>query len=299
MSFPTTLTNAIDNITDIVAAHLNNLEAKVGINGSNVPASLDYLLKSTASVDPGHKHTGNSISGLGNNDLITHMLGMTPPGLTVRNNAALPNVKLEMSARSIWLKDASGNPYFLNAPSLTTLDLSNAGSIGVVNGIKSAILAASTQYYLYVIAKANGANGLWLDSSATAPALPADYIYYRLISTPRTDASSHFLKIIQYGNEVSYFAPLQELNNNTNTNYTALILQYVPAIAYKAELLLATGGAGAVYLSMDGVNALYAVTVSTLQTYVTLHLPTPPTIYYKLVGGSGVILYTTKYYLTL
>lgn len=42
---------------EIVAKHLNNLEAKVGIDGSAVPASLDYLLKSPASRDPGHKHT--------------------------------------------------------------------------------------------------------------------------------------------------------------------------------------------------------------------------------------------------
>ena len=53
MSFPTTLTNAVDGVTEIVAAHLNNLEAKVGIDNSGVATSLDYLLKNSASINPG------------------------------------------------------------------------------------------------------------------------------------------------------------------------------------------------------------------------------------------------------
>jgi hypothetical protein len=56
MAFPTSLTNAVDGVTEVVAAHLNNLEAKVGIDGSAVTTSLDYLLQNSASVDPGHKH---------------------------------------------------------------------------------------------------------------------------------------------------------------------------------------------------------------------------------------------------
>ncbi len=64
MAFPTNLTNAVDGVTDVVADHLNNLEAKVGIEGSLVTTSLDYLLKNSASVDPGHGHTQASISGL-------------------------------------------------------------------------------------------------------------------------------------------------------------------------------------------------------------------------------------------
>ena len=56
MAFPTTLTNAVDGVTPIVAAHLNNLEAKVGVDGSSVPTSLDYLIKNPSSIEPGHKH---------------------------------------------------------------------------------------------------------------------------------------------------------------------------------------------------------------------------------------------------
>jgi hypothetical protein len=58
--FPVVLTNAVDGVpgvgTPIAAKHLNDLEAKVGINGSAVTTSLDYLLRSASSIEPGHKH---------------------------------------------------------------------------------------------------------------------------------------------------------------------------------------------------------------------------------------------------
>lgn len=57
MAFPTDLTNAVDGVTEIVADHLNNLERKVGIDHSGDAASLDYLLRNSASSNPGHRHT--------------------------------------------------------------------------------------------------------------------------------------------------------------------------------------------------------------------------------------------------
>jgi hypothetical protein len=56
MPFPTELSNILPGVTEIVAAHINNLEAKVGIDNSAVPTSLDYLVKNPGSLDPGHKH---------------------------------------------------------------------------------------------------------------------------------------------------------------------------------------------------------------------------------------------------
>lgn len=59
--FPVALTNAQDGPpgvgTPLMAKHLNNLEAKVGIDASAVPTSLDYLLRNPASIEPGHKHS--------------------------------------------------------------------------------------------------------------------------------------------------------------------------------------------------------------------------------------------------
>ncbi|MFA4902878.1 MAG: hypothetical protein WC600_09045 [Desulfobaccales bacterium] len=63
MAFPTNLTNAVDGITDVMADHLNTLEAKVGIDGSLVTTSLDYLVKNPASDNPGHVHSAYQVSG--------------------------------------------------------------------------------------------------------------------------------------------------------------------------------------------------------------------------------------------
>ena len=62
MAFPASFTNAVDDVlpgsgTPITAALLNNLEIKVGIDASAAVTSLDYLLKNTASIEPGHKHS--------------------------------------------------------------------------------------------------------------------------------------------------------------------------------------------------------------------------------------------------
>lgn len=74
VNFPATLDDntTLHNIAtgDVYIASFHNdpkdavlaLEAKVGANNSAVVTSLDYLVKSTSSVDPGHKHTGTSLT---------------------------------------------------------------------------------------------------------------------------------------------------------------------------------------------------------------------------------------------
>ena len=66
-NFPTSLDSfsaLVDNVDDVLAAVPNDradsieaIEAKLGIDGSAVATSIDYLLKSASSTDPGHKHS--------------------------------------------------------------------------------------------------------------------------------------------------------------------------------------------------------------------------------------------------
>lgn len=66
-AFPTSLdsiTDKVDNDDVVVAADVNGaydciekMQAKIGVDGSAVATSLDYLLKNAASANPGHKHT--------------------------------------------------------------------------------------------------------------------------------------------------------------------------------------------------------------------------------------------------
>jgi hypothetical protein len=65
-NFPTSFdiySTLLDNIHDVLAEHPNDrgdaieaIEAKLGVDSSAVATSIDYLLKSASSTDPGHKH---------------------------------------------------------------------------------------------------------------------------------------------------------------------------------------------------------------------------------------------------
>ena len=55
-TFPTGLNNFVANDT-IESEEWNAIETKIGIDSSAVTTSLDYLLKNSASSNPGHKHT--------------------------------------------------------------------------------------------------------------------------------------------------------------------------------------------------------------------------------------------------
>src|SRR6185437_8448460 len=86
---PTDLMNVISHSLEHSLENdaLAQLEAKVGVNGSPVTTSIDYLLKSTASVDPGHKHSPASLTTVvngptgptGANSVVTGPTGPTGP----------------------------------------------------------------------------------------------------------------------------------------------------------------------------------------------------------------------------
>lgn len=56
----TTPHSAIETAQNIA---LTAIEANLGVTGSNVVTTIDYILKNTASINPGHKHTYSSITG--------------------------------------------------------------------------------------------------------------------------------------------------------------------------------------------------------------------------------------------
>lgn len=71
--FPTDLTNAVDNTTDVLAKHLNNLEAKVGVDDSTVKTTLDFLLKAQPE---GHLINGKIVPSVASNNLTVALKGM-------------------------------------------------------------------------------------------------------------------------------------------------------------------------------------------------------------------------------
>jgi len=50
VDFPTALSEVVDNVDDVLAKHINDLEEKVGIDDSAVESSLDYKIANASDV---------------------------------------------------------------------------------------------------------------------------------------------------------------------------------------------------------------------------------------------------------
>lgn len=69
MAWPTTKTEWVDGVTELLAAWFNDTEDRIGIPGSSDTESLTYKLTHSESVDPGHKHTAGAFTGGANGDV--------------------------------------------------------------------------------------------------------------------------------------------------------------------------------------------------------------------------------------
>lgn len=117
MAFPTTKTNAVNNTTDVIAAHLNNLEDKVGIDNDDDVDSLDYLIKKKIG-DPVEVSTGaGTITGACNGSNTAFVLPDTPISNT-----------LDLYYEGQRLTVGAGNDYTISGATITTLFAPESGT---------------------------------------------------------------------------------------------------------------------------------------------------------------------------
>lgn len=166
-------------------------------------------------------------------------------GLLISNNATTPNTKVDIAAGQCrdsnnaidmllgdYLSQGYGTP---NAA--TTLNFGINGA----NGLDSGSIAASTMYYIYVIADSSGKNAVatLASTSASAPVLPFGYDSIRMIGAVKSDGSSHLLAFYASGSGNNrYFqwdAPIAVTvtDSGTSATYSAMDLSVgVPASKY-------------------------------------------------------------------
>jgi len=132
-----------------------------------------------------------------------------------------------------YCRDSTGC-WTLYCLSTTTI---NSGRVGLINGLDTGTLAASTVYAVHLLNDSTGklAPGYVISTSATAPTLPQGYDIFRRIGWAVTDGSSYFTKIIQSGTGLNrryeYDSMPRVLNGGAATSYTAIDLStYVPSI---------------------------------------------------------------------
>ena len=141
MAFPTSLTSAVDGVTDVLAAHINALETKVGIDASAVTTSHDYKLNEITGSD---EAVGKSATQTLTNKTLTS------PVINVGS-------------------DATGDLYYRSAGVYTRLGI---GSTGQLLTVASGLPAWATAGLA-----ADGwasAGETWTYASATSITVPSD-----------------------------------------------------------------------------------------------------------------------------
>lgn len=147
MSFPTTLTNYTGNETLYTGNHAQNhnaLEAKLGIDGSAVATSIDYLLKNSLSLDPGHKHTlANGASDVTASVAELNVLDGIPPTLTATElgyvDGVTSAIQTQIDSKQATISLTASRAVVSTAGGILGVATTTATEIGYVNGVTSAI----------------------------------------------------------------------------------------------------------------------------------------------------------------
>lgn len=80
---------------------INSLETKIGIDGSAVTSTIDYLLKNVASVDPGHHHSNSSIDSVASSKISGQTFPASGFIVGTTDSQALTNKTISGSSNTI------------------------------------------------------------------------------------------------------------------------------------------------------------------------------------------------------
>ncbi len=248
--------------------------------------------------------------------------------MNVSNNATTPNTKLDVTAGvcrdstntyDINLGNYNGQSNYGTANATTTL---NAAVLGV-NGIDTGAFAASKVYKVFVVADAVSANAtcvmLSLAAATTGPLLPFGYNIFRHIGYAVSDASVHFLKFYQSGNNnarvFTYDAcQATSVTAGTSATYAAITLTtLVPAVdqlqvrfeinwtANAAADTFAMQGANSTGDAFNAIAPVAGATAHTIAYPVVLAqlVTSAPTVNYKVsaVGGVAINVASFNFYI--
>ena len=220
----------------------------------------------------------------------------------ISNDATTPNTVLDISAgicrdqTDTYDLNLGNYDNFNNGQAANSVTLVNAAVNGI-NGLDTGSLAASTLYYVYVVAdpvKGNPTGAmLSLAAPSVGPLMPFGYSASRHIGYAITDASSHILAMYNSGNNSSrvltFDAPQATAVTAGNaTSYTAVALtKWVPPIANLQVSLAysyvpATAGNT---LKLQGLNSTGDAVTITGQV-ATVHISGNALVLAQLTGGN-------------
>lgn len=163
-----------------------------------------------------------------------------------------PNTQAFVVADEFTLENGFGDKWPLTLGVSVTADATVVGA----NGIDAGSLGTSQWYSLWVIGNSvtNTVAGL-ISLSATLPTLPAGYTFFARAGWMRTDGSSHFLKILQYGRAARYTGTMPQMASGAGTYASGVaVANFVPPTAAKI-VVTAAGAIGAAANLIVGAGA--------------------------------------------
>lgn len=254
--------------------------------------------------------TLNSLEGYNGNlsSWLTVPMGPTgfceARGLKITNDGVTPNSKIALTADAAQLATATGSGQAVNISSVV-VSINDATS--GANGLDTGSIAPSTWYHVWLINNGTTTAGL-LSLSATAPTLPAGYIYACREGAMRTDGASILYRTLQAGTTARYVVtastntasmPLVINFSSSNNSYTSVSMaSFAPLTAARITLTLAGTNVGDIWVAP---NANYGANTSTTNPPpIALHLGTGG-IYGSSIAASydlvleGAFIYYANY----
>lgn len=164
--------------TPVSSADINNvktaveaLEAKVGVDGSAVVTSFDWLLKNASSSDPGHVHTGASIGSLDGADITTGTVALARGGTGASLVIGAAGTFLQSNGAAVVFGTDGSSLNFLNASNITSGTLGDArlsSNVALLNAIQT-FTAANT--FTAAGTAVDITNNLLVGGNITAPTI--------------------------------------------------------------------------------------------------------------------------------
>jgi len=156
----------------------------------------------------------------------------------------------------------------LSAAMVKRIDAAWAAGTGN-GGLDTGSVGNSTWYHLFLIMTVSGTVDVLFSTSATAPTMPAGYVYKRRIGSVLTDASANILAFYQTGDEFLWVTSLVAYTGAPPATDTDLILATPTGISVQALLALIVTETGAA-IKYAAIKPLTGLSNNYLYQYATV-----------------------------
>jgi hypothetical protein len=203
--------NPVNAIHDDVPGEISAISEKT------TPVDADLVLIEDSEASDAKKSVKLQNLHLPDDYAANMQWGGTKRHLLVKWNAN-GDKQVDITANKLELRNDSGHKKLLTSVSVLNVDISVSGAGGLDTGSE----AASTLYFIYVIAKPDDTVSACYSTSALSPTLPSGYTYYRRVGEIYNKSDSNFDRTIRMDDWVwLYNAEIIYTGHTLTTSYVS------------------------------------------------------------------------------